>query len=158
SSGFQQAASYLKQRRGESTPSAGRIRVSGLVPAAKSLLIPYLQRASTKPLILVTSSNRTAEALFPVVQPFCALTGAGSPTEVVKLPAYDVLPFENLSPHPEIQEERATTLWKIVSGGVSIVIAPMEATAMRLRSADHYAGLARTIRRGESLDVDELVE
>ena len=158
SSGFQQAASYLKQRRGESTPSAGRICLSGLVPAAKSLFIPYLQRASTKPLILVTANNRAAEALFPVVQAFCELTGACAPEAIVKLPAYDVLPFENLSPHPEIQEERATSLWKIVSGSVSIVIAPMEATAMRLQSAEHYAGLARTIRRGESLDVDELVE
>jgi transcription-repair coupling factor (superfamily II helicase) len=158
SSGFQQAASYLKQRRGESTPSAGRIRLSGLVPAAKALLIPYLQRASTRSLILVTSNNQAAEALFPLVQAFCELTAACAPQAVVKLPAYDVLPFENLSPHPEIQEERATALWKIVSGSVSIVIAPLEATAMRLRSADHYAGLARTIRRGESLDADELVE
>ena len=46
SPGFQQAASYLKQRRGESKPPAGRIRLSGLVSTAKSLLIPYLQRAA----------------------------------------------------------------------------------------------------------------
>jgi transcription-repair coupling factor (superfamily II helicase) len=38
------------------------------------------------------------------------------------------------------------------------VIAPVEATAMRLRPAEHYAGLARIIRRADSLDVDELVE
>ncbi len=158
SSGFQQAAAYLKQRRGESTPSAGRIRLSGLVPSAKSLLVPFLQRVSTKPLIVITANNRAAESLYPVVQAFCELTGAGSPNAVVKLPAYDVLPFENLSPHPEIQEERATALWKIVSGMASIVIAPIEAASMRLRHADHYAGLARTVRRGESLDVDELVE
>ncbi|MGH9567491.1 MAG: transcription-repair coupling factor, partial [Candidatus Angelobacter sp.] len=75
----------------------------------------------------------------------------------MKLPGYDVLPFENMSPHPEIQEERATALWKIVSGAASIVIAPMEATAMRLRPADHYASLARTIRRTDTVDVDELV-
>ncbi|MGH9571302.1 MAG: CarD family transcriptional regulator, partial [Candidatus Angelobacter sp.] len=59
---------------------------------------------------------------------------------------------------PEIQEERATALWKIVSGAASIVIAPMEATAMRLRPAEHYASLARTIRRTDTVDVDELVQ
>jgi transcription-repair coupling factor (superfamily II helicase) len=158
SQGFQQAAAYLKQRRGVSTPPVGRIRLSGLVPAAKPLLIPYLQRVSGGPLIVVTANNRTAEALFPVVQAFCELTGACSPQAVVKLPAYDVLPFENLSPHPEIQEERATALWKISAGAASIVIAPMEATAMRLRSAEHYAGLARIIRRTDTVDVDELVQ
>src|SRR5260370_8335520 len=126
SSGFQQAAAYLKQRRGESTPSAGRIRLSGLVPSVNSLLVPFLQRVSTKPLIVITANNRAAESLFPVVQAFCELTGASNPQAVVKLPAYDVLPFENLSPHPEIQEERATALWKISTGPASIGIAPME--------------------------------
>ncbi|HMF91485.1 MAG TPA: transcription-repair coupling factor [Candidatus Angelobacter sp.] len=157
SPGFQQAAAYLKQRRGESTPSAGRTRLSGLVPAAKSLLIPFLQRAAGRPLVIITANNRAAEAMFPVVQAFCELSGACSPQAVVKLPAYDVLPFENLSPHPEIQEERATALWKIVTGTASIVIAPAESAAMRLRPAEHYAGLARTIRRTDSLDADELV-
>ncbi len=158
SPGFQQAATYLKQRRGGPTPSAGRIRLSGLVPTAKPLLIPYLQRAAGAPLIVVTGNNRSAEALFTVVQAFCELTGACDPQAVVKLLAYDVLPFENLSPHPEIQEERAASLWKISTGAASIVIAPLEATAMRLDSAEHYAGLARIIRRTETLDVDELVQ
>ncbi len=62
-----------------------------------------------------------------------------------------------MSPHPEIQEERATALWKIATGAASIVIAPLEATAMRLRSAEHYAALARTIRRTDTIDVEELV-
>ena len=158
SSGFQQAGPYLKQRRGESTPPAGRIRLSGLVPTAKALLIPFLQRVAAAPLIVVVANNRAAEALHPVVQAFCDLTGACHPEAVVKLPAHDVLPFENLSPHPEIQEERATTLWKIVTGAASIVITPVEATAMRLQPAEHYAGLARVVRRNDSLDVDELVQ
>ena len=156
--GFQQAAAYLKQRRGGSALPAGRISLSGLIPTAKALLIPLLQRAAAAPVIAVVRDNRAAEALFPVVQAFCELTGACSPQAVVKLPAYDVLPFENLSPHPEIQEERATALWKMVSGAASIVIAPAEATAMHLRAMEHYAGLARVVRRADSLDVEELVQ
>jgi transcription-repair coupling factor (superfamily II helicase) len=158
SPGFQQAALYLKQRKGESGSPAGRIRLSGLIPTAKSLFIPYFQRVASAPLIVVVADNRAAEALFPVVQAFCELTGACGPQAVVKLPAYDVLPFENLSPHPEIQEERATALWKIVTGAVSIVITPVEAATMRLRGPEHYMGLARVIRRGDTLDVEELVQ
>jgi transcription-repair coupling factor (superfamily II helicase) len=158
SSGFQQAGPYLKQRRGEATLPAARIRLSGLVPTAKALLIPFLHRAAAAPLIMVVANNRAAEALFPVVQAFCELTGACNPQAVVKLPAYDILPFENLSPHPEIQEERATALWKIVSGAASIVIVPVTAAVMRLRPAEHYAALARVVRRHDSLDVEELVQ
>jgi transcription-repair coupling factor (superfamily II helicase) len=156
--GFQQAAAYLKQRRGESSPPAGRIRLSGLVFSAKALLVPFLQRVSGKPLILITANNRSAENIFSVVQAFCELSGACSPQAVVKLPAYDVSPFENMSPHPEIQEERATALWKISTGAAKIIITPMEATAMRLRSAEHYVGLARTIRRTDQVDVEELTQ
>jgi transcription-repair coupling factor (superfamily II helicase) len=50
---------------------------------------------------------------------------------VLRLPAHDVLPFENLSPHPDIQEQRAAVLWKFVTGAASIVIAPVEAVALR---------------------------
>ena len=76
---------------------------------------------------------------------------------MLKLPAHDVLPFENLSPHPDVQEQRASVLWKISTGAASIVIAPVEAAAMRLFSTDYYANLARTLRRGEEVDVDALV-
>ena len=134
SPGFQQAAAYLKQRRGEPKPPSGRIRLSGLVSTAKSLLIPYLQRTAGVPLILIVPDNRAAESICPVIQSFCELTGACSPQSVVKLPAYDVLPFENMSPHPDIQEERATALWKISTNAASIVIAPLNAASMRLRS------------------------
>jgi transcription-repair coupling factor (superfamily II helicase) len=158
SPGFQQAALYLKQRRGESKPPAGRIRLSGLVSTAKSLLIPYLQRAGGVPLILIVPDNRAAEAICPVLQSFCELTGACSPQSVVKLPAYDVLPFENMSPHPDIQEERATALWKISTNAAAIVIAPLNAASMRLRSAEHYSGLARIIRRTDTLDLEELIQ
>jgi len=49
------------------------------------------------------------------------------------IPALDVLPGQKMSPHAEIQEARATTLWKMASGGASIVIAPVEAAAMKLK-------------------------
>ena len=69
-----------------------------------------------------------------------------------------MLPFENLSPHPEIQEARATALWKIATGSADIVITPLAATAMRLHEAGFYADLAKVVRRGEMIDPDRLVE
>jgi transcription-repair coupling factor (superfamily II helicase) len=79
-----------------------------------------------------------------------------APERVVKLPAADVLPFEHLSPHAEVQEIRAATLWKIATGAASIVIAPVEAAAQKLFRPEYYADLARRIKRGEEHDLDEL--
>ena len=137
---------------------AGRVGVSGLTPTAKALLIAMLQRAASRPLIVITRNNRAAEELLPVVQALCELTGGAAPEAVISLPTRDVLPFQNLSPHPEIQEARATALWKIATGTAQIVITPAPAAALRLRSAEYYAGQARCPRRSEYLDAGELVQ
>ena len=147
---FTRVASHLKE-------GTGRIGVSGLTPTAKALLLTLLQRRAERPLIFIVNDNRAAEELVPVLQGFCELTAVCSPDSVVSLPARDVLPFQNLSPHPELQEERATALWKIVTGAASIVVTPVTATAIRLRAADYYSDLARTVRRGESIETDALL-
>jgi transcription-repair coupling factor (superfamily II helicase) len=148
--GFTRAASHLKE-------GTGRIRVSGLSPTAKALLLVLLQRAAERPLIVVVNDNRAVEDFAPILQGFCELTSVCDPDSVVSLPARDVLPFQNLSPHPELQEERATALWKIATGKAGIVVAPIAASAIRLRAAEYYSELARTLRRGESFDLDNLL-
>ena len=151
SSVFQRTASHLRSR-------AGRHRVSGLTNSAKALHIPLLAAGAGAPLIVVVESNRAAEEMLPTVQAMAELTGRTNPKSILKLPAHDVLPFENLSPHPDIQEERASVLWKIATGAASIVIAPLEAASMRLNSAEYYADLARVLRRGETIEIDLLLE
>src|ERR1039458_1390733 len=135
---------------------AERIRVSGLTPTGKSLFCTLLHRAVARPLVVIVADNRAMDELLPVVRSLAELTGAVAPDAVVGMPAYDVLPFDNLSPHPEIQEARATVLWKVASGAASVVITPLAAAAMRLRDAGFYAGLAKVVRRGEMVDSEQL--
>jgi transcription-repair coupling factor (superfamily II helicase) len=146
---FLRVASHLKE-------GTGRIRVSGLTPTAKALLLVLLQKVTGRPVIVVVPDNHVLEEFVPVFQAFSELIGT-EPDSVVALPTRDVLPFQNLSPHPEIQEERAVALWKIATGAVSIVVSPIVATALRLRSAEYYADLARVLRRGETLDPEPLL-
>ncbi len=135
---------------------SGRRRVSGLTQTARSLYIPLMARAAGRPVIVLVADNKAAEELEPSLKAGCELTGAIDPARVVRLPAYDVLPFENLSPHPDVQEQRAAALWKLATSAVSILIAPVEAVALRLFNRDYYASLAVTLRRGEEVDVEVL--
>ncbi len=137
---------------------AGRRRVSGLTATARALYLPFFVRAAQAPALVLVSDNKAAEALHTAVAAACELTGALKAVEVLRLPAHDVLPFENLSPHGEIQEQRAATLWKIASGQARLVIAPVEAACMRLFGREHYAALALELRRGEEHIPDMLVE
>jgi transcription-repair coupling factor (superfamily II helicase) len=147
---FTRASSHLRE-------SAGRMSVTGLSPAAQALIVVLLQRAAGHPFVLVVADNRAAEDLLPVLRAFAELTGAADPDSIVSLPARDVLPFQNLSPHPEIQEERATALWKIASGRASLVVSPVSATTILLRAPEYYADLARALRRGEVFDLEKLL-
>ncbi len=135
---------------------AGRRRVSGVTQTARSLYIPLMARAARQPVIVVVADNKAAEALEPMLKAGCELTGAVDPSRVVRLPAHDVLPFENLSPHPDVQEQRAAALWKLATGTIDILIAPVEATALRLFDREYYTGLAVTLRRGEEVDMEVL--
>jgi transcription-repair coupling factor (superfamily II helicase) len=142
---------------------SGRRRVSGLTATARAVYLTLLARgmqaennpaeAKSKPipLLVLVADNKAAEEMQTAIEAACELTGAIAPDAVVRLPAHDVLPFENLSPHPEIQEQRAAALWRIAAEPetVRILIAPVEAAAMRLFPAEHYAALALRLRRGE---------
>src|SRR5438067_2560583 len=136
--------------------NTGRIGVSGPNSSAKALLIPQLQKVLGRPVIVVTRNNEAADELLPVIQAFSELVGGQPADAIVSLPTRDVLPFQNLSPHPEIQEERAVALWKIATGMATIVVAPVTSTATRLRGPEYYADLARIVRRTESIDVHQL--
>jgi len=148
-SGFERVRRHLSL-------GAGRRRVSGLTATARAFYVPLMARAARQPVIVVVADNKAAEALESILRAGCDLTGAVDPAEVVRLPAHDVLPFENLSPHPDVQEQRASALWKLATGAVSILIAPVEAAALKLFDRDYYAGLAVSLKRGEEVDVEVL--
>jgi len=140
---------------------SGRRRVSGLTATARALYLPYFVRAANAPVLMIVSDNKAAEALHGAVLAACELTGALGAESVLRLPAHDVLPFENLSPHPEIQETRAASLWKICSHKTQeprLVIAPIEAACMRMFGRDFYAALALHLRVGEEHIPEMLVE
>ena len=159
---LESSASYERVRR-HLVAGTGRRRVSGLTATARALYLPYFVRAAQAPALVLVADNKAAEALHTTLLAACELTSALKPDDVLRLPAHDVLPFENLSPHGEIQEQRAAALWKLASwspsgGTAKVVIAPVEAACMRLFHRDYYAALALRLRVGEEYLPDMLVE
>jgi len=154
---LEHSAAFERTRR-HLAGGTGRRRVSGLTATARALYLPSFVKAGNAPALVLVSDNKAAEALHTAVLAACELTGALDPDEVLRLPAHDVLPFENLSPHGEIQEQRAAALWKLASGAAKLVIAPMEAACMRLFDRDYYAALALRLKTGEEHIPEMLVE
>src|SRR5215831_3474876 len=130
---------------------AGEVRIAGLSDSAKALVMPLVFRETGHPAILVVDSNARAEAfLEPIRWCYRAITGKQG-RRVAHLPAYEVLPYEGRSPHAEIAEARAVALWRLASGEIDLLIAPVQAVLWRMHDASFYRELARTVARDESI-------
>ncbi|MGH9375766.1 MAG: transcription-repair coupling factor, partial [Terriglobia bacterium] len=82
--------------------------------------------------------------------------GAGSGVAV--LPFFDVNPYEKRSPHAEIAETRAITLWKLAREQVRIVLAAPAAACGRFRERVYYRSLALELKTGDEISIEDLAE
>ncbi len=148
---FQELLAKLVRRE------AGPFALSGLTSAAKALYLVLTWQATERPLVVLVDGNQQAETLHELTQTFFdLLIGRPEAGKPQLLPALDVLPGQNLSPHTEIAEQRAIGLWRLSAESVPITIAPVASALLRTHSADYYRRLALSIRTGEELPLDTI--
>jgi transcription-repair coupling factor (superfamily II helicase) len=137
---------------------AGRnhIALSGLHDVAKALVATYLVHELRRPAFFVAESNRRAESLAETLRFFSTIF-PGVAGGVATLPAFDTLPWQAQSPHADILERRAATLFRLADGQISLVIAPVTAALWRYQDPYVYLSLARTLTRDADVPLDELI-
>ena len=133
-------------------------RIGGLADAAKALVSAHAVAALKRPVVLITSTNERADRLGEAARYFLEALGHKPPEATQVLPALDVTPWDLRTPHAEIAEERAGTLWRMATGKASLVVAPVAAALCRFRSPGGYRELARTVVDDENLPLETLVE
>ena len=136
--------------------NAGQVSITGLHDVAKALLAVYLTHALRRPAFFVTDSNRRAEALAETLRFFASIF-PGASGNVATLPSFDRLPWESQSPHADILERRATTLFRLVDGQISLVIAPMSAALWRYQDPAAYLYLAKMLAKDTEIGHEELI-
>ncbi|HXX18628.1 MAG TPA: transcription-repair coupling factor [Candidatus Acidoferrum sp.] len=137
--------------------NAGEVRLGGLTDSAKALVVPLVLRELGRPVILVAESNERAETLLEPLRWFYGAVTGKPGRRVAHLPAHDVLPYENRSPHAEISEARAVALWRLSTGEIDLLVVPVQAVLWRMREPAFYRGLARVIARDESIAHEDLI-
>ncbi|MGH9743330.1 MAG: transcription-repair coupling factor [Candidatus Acidiferrum sp.] len=135
---------------------AQHISLSGLHDVAKALIAAYLTHQLRRPAFFITDSNRRAESLAETVR-FFSNVFPGAMGGLATLPAFDTLPWESQSPHPDILERRAATLFRLTDGQVSLVIAPVQAALWRFQDATLYLSLARTLAKDAEIPLEDLI-
>ncbi len=132
------------------------VSVAGLHDVAKALVAAYLTHELRRPAFFVTESNRRAESLAETIRFFSSIF-PGPTGGVATLPAFDTLPWESQSPHADILERRAATLFRLTDGQISMVIAPVAAALWRYQDPVIYLSLARTLAKDVDVPHEELI-
>jgi transcription-repair coupling factor (superfamily II helicase) len=134
--------------------------VSGLVGGAKALAIAALQRATGRPLLVITPDAAALEAFRRDVEFFyCAANGVPScETAVLGLPASEADPYDGTSPHPEILEERARTLLHLARETVPIVLTTLRGALKRTISPEAILDLAVELAVDSDYRLEQVVD
>jgi transcription-repair coupling factor (superfamily II helicase) len=132
------------------------VALSGLQDVAKALVAAYLSHELRRPAFFITDSNRRAESLADSLRLFFQIF-PGHTGGVAVLPAFDSLPWDPQSPHADILERRAATLYRLANGEVSLVIAPVASALWRYQDPYVYLTLARTLAKDAEISHEELI-
>ncbi len=99
-----------------------------------------------RPLLILTASARDAERLREEIAWF------DPKLKVHRLPDWEILPYDQFSPHPDLVSERLSTLWQFASGDFDAGIVPVTTALQRLPPRAYLAG--RTFQLGAKTHLD----
>ncbi len=131
------------------TPALPHLRWHQLYGSAAALALAEAARADRRLYVVVADAARELDRLTAEVRFFA---GAGLP--LLRLPDWEVLPYDLFSPHPDIVSERLKTLFELpqVSHGCLIVAA--DTLMQRLPPRNYVQGRAFTLRKGQALALE----
>src|ERR1700694_594236 len=132
------------------------VSLAGLHDVAKALVAAYITYELRRPAFFIADSNRRAEALAETLRFFSTIFPS-SLGGVATLPAFDTLPWQSQSPHADILELRAATLFRLTDGQISLLVAPVSAALWRYQDPYVYLSLARTLATDTEIPLEELL-
>jgi len=102
------------------------------------------------PLAIVTASAHDAERLREEMAWF------DPQLRVHRLPDWEILPYDQFSPHPDLVSERLATLWQLAAGALDAAIIPVTTALQRLPPRAYLAGRTFELRAKGRLDLEAL--
>src|SRR5438105_9160450 len=134
------------------------ISVSGLSGSSRALFIAGLWQWLRRPLIVVTPHDRGVAPLTTDVAYFHAELNSSGSNRVCQFPAWETDPYAGLTPHADIQQARATTLWQLRTRQADVIVTSIRSLSTRLAAPSQFDTYSLHIASGEDLSQDLLME
>ncbi len=128
--------------------SAERIQLGGAPEGFDARLLAQEVARADRPVIHVARDDKRAEAMAQ------ALAFLAPGLSVLRFPAWDCLPFDRVSPNPEIASARMATLAALAHGvpGPFVLLTTLSAAQQRVPARDTVAGASFAAQVGRRID------
>ncbi|MEK6777996.1 MAG: transcription-repair coupling factor [bacterium] len=133
---------------------------TGLPGASRTLVLTQLQETLSHPLLIITSTPSEAEKVFKDLNFFFRGAEAAQKEipDLCLFPQWEVLPYDDKSPHPEIVKNRLSVLSRLVRGERLMVITTIRAVLQRILPGEVLQRGSLDVRTGSVLDPDTFTD
>lgn len=111
---------------------------------------PHATLPGGPPLVVLAASAQDAERLREET------TWFAPGLRVHRLPDWEILPYDQFSPHPDLISERLATLWQFGNGDFDVGIVPVTTALQRLPPRAYLAGRTFALKAKTRLDLEAL--
>lgn len=134
-----------------------RLRIAGLRGAARAFFLARCLEQVSLPTLCLLPSSEAAEAFADDLRFF--LQAKNEEERLVHLyPAWDVPPFEGLSPSNEVLAAQIEGLYHLLSTSNPILVAPVEALTQRVFPQEELISATLSVQVGREVVLSELVD
>jgi transcription-repair coupling factor (superfamily II helicase) len=130
-----------------------RLRWHQLYGSAAALALAEALQADRRLYVVIVDAARELERLTAELRFF-----AGESLALLRLPDWEVLPYDLFSPHPDITSERLKTLFELPVTRHGCLIVAADTLMQRLPPRQYVQGRAFELRNGESLALEPFRE
>lgn len=134
--------------------------ITGLWGGSRAMALSMLQELRAHSLLIITSTPSEAERAFNDLTFFLrgSETQGGAFPGLCLFPQWEILPYDDRSPHPEIVRERLATLSRLMRGEPLIVITTIRAVMQRLIPRDLFRRGNLDFRVGDTWDMELITD
>jgi transcription-repair coupling factor (superfamily II helicase) len=132
--------------------------LTGLTPSAKPAYLAILHRLLNQPILYVGLDNPHLEESRQATSFFHRMLSDKDDDFVAVFPALEPGPYSGFSPHAEILEQRALTLWRLFQNRVDILLGPPAALLTRMADVQTTFAAVPQLAVGVELPPEQLAE
>ncbi len=138
----------------------GAKRVQGLQGGAGAYVLALAAISARRPMLIIAAGASEAEKLHEDLAFFLGEENSVAPLQkrLHRLPSWEVLPFENLSPHPDDVAGRLQALYKLIEDPVPVLISTPAALMQKVVAKEDLKKSYLYLVAGQDLARDALLE